>query len=146
MGLGQRPAEHGEVLGEDVGDAAVDGAPAGDHAVARDLVPLHAEIGAAVLDIHVELLEGAFVEQEVEALARGELAATVLGLDALGAAAGAGFVAANLELFQDFLHGRSPCDAPMTVNSMGHESRKWPLPYPPLVMAGLVPAIHVFGA
>src|SRR6476619_5598833 len=82
MRFGQRSAEHGEILGEDVSDAAVDGAPAGDHAVARDLALLHAEIDAAVLDIHVELLEGALVEQELEPLPRGELAAGVLGLDA----------------------------------------------------------------
>ena len=115
----QRAAEHGEVLGEDIDHAAVDGAPAGDHAVAGDVRLIHAEIDAAVLDIHVELLEGAFVEQEVEALARRELAALVLGLDARGAAAGPRPVAADFKLFQDFLHSRSPSDAPMTVNSMG---------------------------
>ena len=86
---------------------------------------IHAEIDAAVLDIHVELLEGAFVEQEVEALARRELAALVLRLDARGAAPGPRPVAADFKLFQDFLHSRSPDDAPMTVNSMGLRWRKW---------------------
>ena len=80
---------------------------------------IHAEIDAAVLDIHVELLEGAFVEQEVEALARRELAALVLGLDTGGAAPCPRPVAADFKLFQDFLHSRSPCDGPKTVNSMG---------------------------
>ena len=47
----------------------------------------HAEIGAAVLDEHVELLERALVEQQLDALARGQLAAGVLRLDALLAAA-----------------------------------------------------------
>ena len=37
MRLRERAAEHGEVLGEQVDGAAVDGAPAGDHAVAGDL-------------------------------------------------------------------------------------------------------------
>src|SRR5690349_14343594 len=32
----ERAAEHGEILGEHIGDAAIDGAPAGDHAVAWD--------------------------------------------------------------------------------------------------------------
>ena len=41
----------------------------------------------AVLDEHVELLEGARVEQELDALAGGQLAAAVLRLDALLAAA-----------------------------------------------------------
>jgi len=40
-----------------------------------------------MLDEHVELLERAFVEQQVDALAGGELALGVLGLDPLLAAA-----------------------------------------------------------
>ena len=65
---------------------------------------LHAEIGAAVLDEHVELLEGALVEQKLEPLPRGELAARVLGLDALRAAAGARPAPPDLKLLKDFLH------------------------------------------
>ena len=72
--LRQRAAEHREVLGENIDDAAVDGAPAGDHAVAGDFGLLHAEVVAAVLDIHVELLEGVLVDQQLDALAGGEFA------------------------------------------------------------------------
>ena len=43
----------------------------------------HAEIDAVVLDVHVELLEAAFVEQHLEPLARGQLALGVLRIDAL---------------------------------------------------------------
>ena len=50
-------------------------------------VLVHAEVGRAVLDEHVELLERALVHQELQALARGELAALVLRLDARLAAA-----------------------------------------------------------
>ena len=82
VGFGQRAAEHREVLGEQIDRAAVDRAPAGDDAVAGDLLLLHAEIGGAVLDEHVELLERALVEQQLDALARGQLAALVLRLDA----------------------------------------------------------------
>ncbi len=57
--------------------------PAGDDAVARHLGLLHAEFGRAVLDEHVEFLETALVEQEFDALPRGQLAAGVLCLDAL---------------------------------------------------------------
>ena len=133
MRFGQRAAEHGEVLGEHVDDAAVDRAPAGDDAVAGNLGLLHAEIDAAVLDVHVELLEGALVEQELDALARGELAAGVLGLDALQAAAFPRPSPPDLKLFQDFLHAapQAQRDATMTVNSMGFLRRKWresPLP------------------
>src|SRR5690606_11266512 len=87
MRLGERAAENGEVLGEDVDDAAVDGAPAGDDAVAGGLRLLHAEVGAAVLDEGIELLEGVLVHQELDALAGGQLAALVLRLDAGNAAA-----------------------------------------------------------
>ena len=66
----------------------VDGAVAGDDAVAEDLLLVHAEVGAAVGDELVELDEAARVEQQVDALARGQLAGLVLALDALGAAAG----------------------------------------------------------
>ena len=72
---------------------------------------LHAEIDAAVLDIHVELLERVLVEQELEPLARRELATLVLRLGARRAAAGAGPVAADFKLFQDFFHAGSRCDA-----------------------------------
>ena len=84
--LAQGAAEHGEVLGEDEDRAAVDRAPAGDHAVAGDLGLLHAEIGAAVLDEHVEFLERVVIEQQLDALARGELALGVLRRNALLAA------------------------------------------------------------
>ncbi len=130
MRLAERAAEHGEILGEDIDRAAVDGAPAGHHAVARNLGRLHAEIVAAMLDEHVELLERIVVEQEFDALARGELALGVLGRDALLAAAEAGAFAAGVEAGEDVLHGRAP----------GVGGRRCLCA--PLVMAGLVPAIH----
>src|SRR5262249_3486863 len=100
------------VLGEDISDAAVDGAPAGHHAIAGDARLLHAEIDAAVLDIHVELLKGVLVEQELEPLARGELAAGMLGLDASEPAALPCPAPPNFKLFQDFLHAAP--QAPVT--------------------------------
>ena len=100
----QRAAHDREVLGEDVDDAAVDGAPAGDDAVARGLLLLHAEIGAGMLDEGVELLEGVLVHQELDALAGGQLAALVLRVDARLPAAEAGFGPALLQLFDDVLH------------------------------------------
>src|SRR5262249_16490045 len=79
--LRQRAAEHGEVLGKDIDHAAVDGSPSGDDAVTWDLRLLHAEVGASVLHVHVELLEGAVVHEQADALPRRELAAFVLGVD-----------------------------------------------------------------
>ena len=78
----ERAAEHGEVLAEDEDQAAVDGAMAGDHAVAGDVLLVHAEIDAAMLDEHVPFFEGVGIEQQLEALARGQLAFGVLRLDA----------------------------------------------------------------
>ncbi len=106
VGFRQRAAEHGKVLGEDEGLAAVDGAPAGDDAVAGHLVLLHAELGRAVLDEHVEFLERSLVEQQLDALARGQFAAGVLRLDALFAAAELGARAPFLKGVQDIFHFR----------------------------------------
>ena len=74
VGFGERAAEDGEILREDVDQAAVDAAVAGDEAVAGNALLVHAEIAAAVRDQLVQFLEGAFVEQQFDALARGELA------------------------------------------------------------------------
>jgi hypothetical protein len=101
----QCAAEHGEVLAEGEGQAAVDHAVAGDDAVARDLLVGHAEVGTAVLDEHVPFLEGAFVEQQFEPLARGELALLVLRVDALLATAQAGLGALFFEHLLDVVHG-----------------------------------------
>ena len=116
MRLRQRAAEHGEILGEGKHGASVDGAEARDHAVARDMRLLHAEIGRAVLDEHVDFLEGVAVHQKLDPLARGELAALVLRLDTRRAAAAARAGPAFFELADNVGHngfwsacgGRSP--------------------------------------
>ena len=61
--------------------AAVDRAPAGDDTVGERPVVLDAEAVRAVAGEHVELDERAGVEQQVDALAGGELAALVLAPD-----------------------------------------------------------------
>ena len=62
-------------------------------------------------DEHVEFLEAALVEQQLEALARGQLALGVLDVDAALAAAEAGLGPAGLKLVEDVLHGDAlPCD------------------------------------
>ena len=58
-----------------------------------------------MLDEHVELLERALVHEELDALARGELAALVLRLDARLAATFARTRAPRLELVDDVFHG-----------------------------------------
>ena len=83
--LAERAAEDGEVLAEDEHLAAVDGAPAGDHAVG--VGPLLEPAGLRpVAGQQVELLEAARVEQHVDALAGEQLALLVLALDRSGRA------------------------------------------------------------
>ena len=85
--------------------AAVDRAGAGDHAVARNALLGHAEIGAAMLDEHVDLFERAGIEQQLQALARRQLAAFVLRRDPPGTAARSGGLPLGVELLEDLLHG-----------------------------------------
>ena len=68
---------------------------------------LHAEVVAAVLDEHVPFLEAAGVEEQLDPLARGELALGVLRIDALLAAAEAGARALGFELLDDVVHACS---------------------------------------
>src|SRR5690606_38059735 len=88
--------------------AAVDGAPAGDHAVAIGAVGLHAEIGAAMAHEHVEFLEAALVQQQFDAFARGQFAAAVLGVDAPLAAAKPRGRVPVLQLAQDVVRRPVP--------------------------------------
>jgi hypothetical protein len=71
----------------------------------------HAEVGAAVLDEHVELFERAFIQQQFDTLARRQLAARVLRLNALFTTAKLGNRAAVLQLFENFLH-ETACSLP----------------------------------
>ena len=104
--LGQRSAEHGEVLREDVDQPAVDAAVAGDDAVAVDT-------SASSRPKSVERwttnrsssTNDAFVEQQVEALARGELSFGVLRLEPRLAAALLRLGAAPLEQLELLSHG-----------------------------------------
>ena len=90
MRLGQAAAEDREVLRKQVDGPAVDRArTAGHDPVAEDrvLVRVHAEVAAAVRHEPVHLDEAAGIDEQVDALPRGQLAALVLGGDALLATA-----------------------------------------------------------
>ena len=97
VGLGQRPAEDGEVLRERIRQPAVDPSVAADDAVARHDLLGHAEVGAAVGDELVDFFERAGVEQQVDALARGQLAGVALAAETILAPAQLG---APLEIGQ----------------------------------------------
>src|SRR6185437_16798084 len=79
--LAQRATKYGEILREDEHPAALDGAVPGDDAVAVGPVLHHVEVGAAVLDERVQLGEAAGVEEELDPLARQELAPSLLAFD-----------------------------------------------------------------
>ena len=84
-------AEHREVLGEDAHGSTVDGAVSGDHTVAVGAFLLQAEVVGAMSRKPVELLEGALVEESLDALHCGELALGVLLVDgSLSATSGFG--------------------------------------------------------
>src|ERR1022692_4036439 len=100
VGFRERAAEDGEVLRENVDEAAGDVAVAGDEAVAGDNLFIHAEVAAAMCDELVELFEGAFVEEQFDALAGGELALFVLAVLAVFAAALLGRGVAAVELLE----------------------------------------------
>ena len=87
VGAGEAAAEDGEVLREDEDLPALDRAIPGDHAVAEERPVLHAEVVVAVGLELVHLHERAGVEEQLDALARGELSLLVLLLHPLGAAA-----------------------------------------------------------
>ena len=106
--LGERAAEDREVLRKDVDRPAVDGAVAGHHAVAHEPLLFQAEIVAAVRDEHVELAEAAFVEHEVQPLARRQLAGRVLAGDSVLAAAAQRLLLSVTQLF-DLWIGRQWC-------------------------------------
>ena len=102
--LGQRAAEHGEVLREDVDEPAVDAPVAGDDAVAEDARVAIARSGGPRGDEPIELHEAAVVEQEVEPLARGELPFLVLRGEPRRSAAELGRCPAALEQLEFLTH------------------------------------------
>ena len=111
VGLGERTAEHREVLRERVDLPAVDRPVARDDAVARHELVLHAEVAAAVRHQLVELLEGARVEQGLHALARRQLPGVAVALEPVLAAAQ---LRPPLEVRQLFGRGRH-CAAPLAA-------------------------------
>ena len=100
--FGERAAVYSEILCKHIDEAAVDCAATGYHAIAEELLLLHAEIVTAVKFEHVHFLKRAFVEQHVDALACGGLAFFVLLLNRFFPAAEACLLAEFHELL-DFL-------------------------------------------
>ena len=81
MHLAERAAVDRKVLRDREYLPPVDHAAAGHHAVAKGAAPVEAEVGGAHCHIRLLLDEGVLVEQQVEALAGGQLALGMLGID-----------------------------------------------------------------
>ena len=85
--LGKGAAQYGEILGVNGDAAAVDLPEAGHHAVAGEFLARHAEVADVVRGEPAQLLEGAAVQQHIDAFAGRQLAFGVLIGDARLAAA-----------------------------------------------------------
>ena len=90
VSFGERSAEDGEILREDKYEPALNASVAGDETVAEELLFVHPEIGAAMGDELVGLLEGAFVEEKFNSLARRHLACFMLAFATIDAATSLG--------------------------------------------------------
>ena len=101
--LSQGSAKHGEVLCEDAHGSPVDGAVAGDHAVAVGALGIETEVVRTVTCERVDLLEGTLVEECLDPLHRGELALGVLLVH--GGLTAASRVRAALEEFLGLVRG-----------------------------------------
>jgi hypothetical protein len=96
----QGATEDGEVLRVHEYRPPVDPPEPGDHSVSEIALPVEAEVAGAVRDERVDLGEAAVVEQQVEALARRQLAPRVLLLDPCGSTALSRFLAHRLQSVQ----------------------------------------------
>jgi len=104
----KRAAEHGEVLREHEYQATVNGTVTRHHAITRQRLLLHAEIGTAVFLEHIPFFERVRIEEQFDTLTGGEFALGVLRVDALLSAAQTRLFALLFELMDDVLHSGTP--------------------------------------
>ena len=106
----KEPPKIGEILGVDRDAAAVDLPEPGHYAVAGEFFTGHTEVTDIVCGEPAQFLEGAAVQQQVDAFAGRQLAFGVLIGDARLAAAELG-LRAHLAKFGElvFSHGGCPC-------------------------------------
>ena len=97
-GHAHRAGHHGEVVGANGHQAALDLPVAGDHAVGRRLLVRHRALGEVRPPVDAQLGEGALVDEQRQPLAGGELVLLVLALDLLLAAPRAGTLAALVQV------------------------------------------------
>ena len=101
----ERTALHGEILRVNRDGAPVHVPDAGDHAVARQVFSLHAEILTMMLDVHPEFHERTRLDKPRDAVARRHQPFLAAGVELFLSAAGDGFLAERFQIFnQFFLH------------------------------------------
>ncbi|GBC76360.1 hypothetical protein HRbin07_00560 [bacterium HR07] len=121
MGFGERAAKDRKILSKDVDSSPPDLPIPGDDAIAGDL--LQGKISSAVDHEWIEFDEGALVQEDFQALACGELARSVLALDAVWATAQAGLLAPALQGPQTILH-ENLLTLILTDRAMGEQARR----------------------
>src|SRR6185436_16967168 len=117
--LTERPPEHREVLRGDEDPASIHGPVPGDHAVAGGTVAFDPEVMRAVDGEGVGLLEGVPVDEQLDALARRQLALLVLlanGILPGPVEQGAPALAELFDAVLDRAHRR-----PGTILGLGHD-------------------------
>ena len=87
MDLARRSTQHREILTGEMHCATIDlGAP-GDHAICRDFLVGHTEVGGSVPGIETDLLKARRINEPVDAFAGRKLTCGVLLINALFSAA-----------------------------------------------------------
>ena len=71
-------------MGKNVNQAAIDSSVTAYDSVTRDSLSRHPEIGTAMLDKLVHLLESSLIEEEVNSFSRGEFGGVVLAFASFG--------------------------------------------------------------
>ena len=104
MDFARRAAGYREVLAGQMHQAAADRRRAGDHAIGRHALSLHAEQGGAVLGEQTDFFEAVRIHQGVDPLARGQLARLALLIELVGPAAEHQLFAPLAQFFHLGLH------------------------------------------
>src|SRR5205814_9897360 len=100
VSFGKGTAKYSEVLGEDENLATIDQTMTGNYSIARINLLIQTEVAGAMLDQLIEFLKCSFVQQKVDAFARGHLAGRVLFLGASFTATGLGLLLTITELIE----------------------------------------------
>jgi len=130
MGFAQRTAENGEILGVEVYQTPVDLAPASYDAVGERMILGHIESSAAVGNENIHFVEGAGVQQGVDALARTQLSFFVLIFQTADTACQQGLLTKIVEIlvWLTIIHILNPWELPLPHGmAMPEEERTLPL-------------------